>query len=349
RGALTAHTSDLTHVVDVLADFRPTLLVAVPRVFEKVYNAAARTTGVRAAAFRVAERVALAHSHARDTGGPGVALRAAWWVFDRLVYGRLREVLGGRVRYAVSGGAPLGGGLAHFLRGAGITVLEGWGLTETTAGVTFNLPRAQRIGTVGRPLPGCAVRVAADGEVLVHGSTVFHGYWPDTTRDPDTWFHTGDLGALDDDGYLTIVGRGKDLIVTASGKNIAPEFFEGRLRAHWLVDQCVLVGDGRPYVGALFTLDPVSFAEWKSRAGRPFDATIAELRSDAQLNAVLQRAVDEVNRVVSRAEAIKRFRILADEFDVGDELTTTQNVRRNHVLAKFGTDVEALYHRPETS
>jgi long-chain acyl-CoA synthetase len=255
--------------------------------------------------------------------------------------------MGGRVDYAVSGGAPLDARLAHFMRGIGVPVLEGWGLTETTAGVTLNLPAAQRIGSVGRPLPGCEVRIADDGEVLVKSVTVCQGYWRDDTtvtevRDADGWFRTGDLGELRD-GYLVIVGRKKDLIVTASGKNVAPALFEGRLGAHWLIDQCVVVGDDRPYVGALLTLDPAAFADWKATNGRAPDATVAQLRGDADLNALLQRAVDEVNRLVSRAEAIKRFRILPGQFDVGDELTTTQNVRRQYVLNKFGVEVEALY------
>lgn len=335
-----------------MSDFRPSLLVGVPRVYQKLHDTAARTatsTG-RGALFRAAEGIALAYSHSLDTGGPGWPLRVAHRLFDRVVYARIRDGVGGRVRHAVSGGAPLQPRLAHFLRGAGIVVLEGWGLTETTAGVTLNLPAAQRIGSVGRPLPGWSVRIASDGEVLVRGAGVLRGYWrqdatDDDVRDAEGWFHTGDLGELDD-GYLTIVGRTKDLIVTASGKNVTPAFLEGRLTEHWLIDQCVLVGDDRPYVGALLVLDQAGFDDWKSRNRRPSDATVAQLRADTELNAVLQHAVDEVNRLVSRAEAIKRFRVLPGQFDVGRELTTTQNVRRRHVIEKFHADVEALYQRP---
>lgn len=351
-GALTAHTADLANLPEALSDFRPTLLVGVPRVYQKLHDAAARTaasTG-RGALFRAAEGIALAYSHSLDTGGPGWPLRVAHRLFDRVVYTRVRDAVGGRVRYAVSGGAPLQPRLAHFLRGAGIVVLEGWGLTETTAGVTLNLPAAQRIGSVGRPLPGWSVRIASDGEVLVRGGGVLRGYWRqdgtvDDVRDAEGWFHTGDLGELDD-GYLTIVGRKKDLIVTASGKNVTPAFLEGRLTEHWLIDQCVLVGDDRPYIGALLILDQDGFADWKSRNRRPSGATVAQLCADAELNAVLQHAVDEANRLVSRAEAIKRFRVLPGQFDVGRELTTTQNVRRQHVIEKFHADVEALYRRP---
>jgi len=352
-GALTVHTDDLANLPAWLADVRPTVLLAVPRVFEKVHAAAARAAADQGhrRLFAVAERAAVAYSRALDGVGPG-AVEWAWHkVFDRLVYRKVRAALGGRVRYAVSGGAPLADRLAHFFRGAGVTVLEGWGLTETTAAVTLNLPDANRIGTVGRPLPGCEVRIGGDGEVLVRGPTVFAGYWRDDRAtqeavDQDGWFHTGDLGALDEDGYLRITGRQKDIIVTAGGKNVAPAPLEHRVRAHWLVDECVVVGDNRPYVAALITLDATAFTAWKRDHGVPVGTTVAALRADAELRAAVRDAIDAVNQDVSRAEAIRRFTILDADFAVGDELTPTEKVRRAHVLAKFADDVAALYQRP---
>jgi len=349
NGAQLAQTGDLTNLSTHLREYRPTLVLAVPRVFEKLYNTAQRTaqaTG-HARLFQAAEATAVAYSERLQTGRPGAWLRLQRRIFDRLVYAKLRAALGGQVRYACSGGAPLGVRLGHFLRGAGVTVLEGWGATETTAGVTLNLPAAIRIGTVGRTLPGNTVRLGPDNEILVKAPNVFGGYWhdePATTEafDPDGWLHTGDLGRLDD-GYLSITGRKKDIIITAGGKNVAPALLEDRLRAHWLIDQCLLVGDRRPYIGALVTLDPDFLAEWKHDHGKAHIADLADLRHDPQLLATIQQAVDEANLAVSAAEAIKRFRIVAKPFIVGDELTPTQKVRRKHVLAKLADDVEALY------
>jgi long-chain acyl-CoA synthetase len=228
-----------------------------------------------------------------------------------------------------------------------VGILEGYGLTETTAAITSNLPAAQRIGTVGRPLPGCAIRIAGDGEVLVKGDSVTTGYWRNEQAtqeaiDQDGWLHTGDLGQLDE-GYLSITGRAKDIIVTAGGKNIAPAFYEDRLRAHWLVDQCVLVGDRLPFLAALISIDAQAFEQWKAEHGRPAAATLADLRDDPELTATVQSAIDEVNSLVSQAEAIRRFRILPGEFAVGDELTPTQKVRREYVLAKLSDEVQSLY------
>lgn len=350
NGALTAHTSDVKNLRPQLESFRPTALLAVPRVFEKFAANAERTAATtgRGRLFAWAEATAVEYSRALDGGGPSWWLRARRRVFDRVVYARLRAALGGRVIHAVSGAAPLSPRLAHFLRGIGLIVLEGYGLTETTAGVTLNLPAASRIGTVGRPLPGSTVRIAADGEVLVKGPTVFGGYWhaPDETRamlTEDGWLRTGDLGALDADGYLTVTGRKKNLIVTASGKNVPSEYLEDRLRAHWLIDQCVVVGDRRPYIGALITLDPDAFADFKQRHHMTTAATVGELRHAPSLLSTIQRAVDEVNAAVSHAEAIKQFRIVAADFVINDELTPTQKVRRSHVLTKYANEVEALY------
>lgn len=349
NGTTVAHTSDLQRLPTTLREFKPTILLAVPRVFEKLYNTASRSAAAagHARLFRAAEATAAAYSRSLETGHTGLWLRLKRKVFDRLVYTKLRDAMGGRVTHAVSGGAPLGARLGHFLRGAGVTILEGYGLTETTAGVALNLPSAQRIGTVGRPLPDCTVRVAADGEVLVTGPTVFTGYWrnePATSQafDAQGWLHTGDLGRLDN-GYLTITGRKKDLIITASGKNVAPAFFEDRLRAHWLVEECVLVGDRRPYIAALLTLDPQAFVQWKQQHHKPAGATVAQLRHDAILRATIQTAIDEVNRATSHAEAIKKWQVLPDQFTVSDELTATQKLRREHVLAKLTDEIDALY------
>jgi long-chain acyl-CoA synthetase len=349
NGAQVACTSDIANLPAELASYQPTLVLAVPRVFEKLYNIALRTAEAagHARLFRAAERTAIAYSQSLDEGGPGWWLRSKHRLFDRLVYGKLRAAMGGRVTHACSGGAPLGARLGHFFRGAGVTILEGWGLTETTAGVTLNLPDNQRIGSVGQPLPGCTVRIAASGEVLTKGPNTFAGYWHNepATRaafDSDRWFHTGDLGQLHD-GYLTITGRQKDLIITSGGKNVAPAMLEDRLRAHWLIDECVLVGDGRPYIGALISLDSQQFAAWAREHHKSPGAAIAALRDDADLRSTLQAAIDEANRTVSAAEAIKRFRIVAKPFTVGAELTPTQKVRRNYVFAKFASDIEALY------
>jgi long-chain acyl-CoA synthetase len=349
NGVLIAHTSDLKGLVGELESFRPAIVLAVPRVFERLYNTASRKAAAdgHARIFQAAESTAIAYSRALEHGRPGWWLRARRRVFDRLVYRKLRAVMGGRVSYAVSGGAPLAARLGHFLRGAGVTILEGYGLTETSAGVTLNLPGAVRIGTVGRPLPGWAVRLSPSGEVLVKGTGVFSGYWHDeqataTTVARDGWLRTGDLGSLDN-GFLTITGRQKDLIVTSGGKNVAPAFFEDRLRAHWLIDQCVLVGDQRPFVGALVTLDVEAFSEWKREHGKPETATVADLGSDADLTSAIQAAIDEVNQEVSRAESIRKFRIVAAGFHVSDELTPTQKVRRDYVLAKFDREVRELY------
>ncbi len=345
------HTSNLANLAAELVEFRPTSVLSVPRVFEKVYNTAQRKAALagRSRIFALADNTAVEYSRSLDSGGPGMWLRVRHAVFDRLVYAKLRAAMGGRVTYAVSGGAPLGARLGHFFRGVGVTVLEGYGLTETCAGATLNLPGAQRIGSVGRPLPGCSVRIAPDGEVLIKGRHVFGGYWHDEEAtkaafDEDGWYRSGDLGEIDEDGYLTITGRKKDLIVTASGKNVAPTVLEDRLRAHWLVSQCVVVGDARPYVGALVTIDADVFPQWKQENGKPTAASLTELRDDADLLAAIRAAVDHANLAVSAAESIKRFRVLCADFSVeGGELTPTLKVKRNVVFRAFAEEVEALY------
>jgi long-chain acyl-CoA synthetase len=325
----------------------------VPRVFEKIYNSARQkaTAEGHGRIFDLADATAMEYSQSLDNGGPGLLLKLRHRLFDRLVYRKLRAAMGGDVRWSVSGGAPMGARLGHFFRGIGITVLEGYGLTETCAGVTLNLPGSQRIGSVGRPIPGCSVRIAADGEVLLKGGNVFHGYWHNDEAtsevfDQDGWFHSGDLGRLDQDGYLTITGRLKDILVTSSGKNVAPTVLEDRVRAHWLVSQCVVVGDARPFIGALVTIDPDAFTPWKVSAGKEVTASVADLRDDPDLLAALQPALDEANSAVSAAEAIKKIRVLTTDFsEVAEELTPTLKVKRHIVLAKYNADVEALYRR----
>jgi long-chain acyl-CoA synthetase len=344
------HTADVRQLPADLQAFRPTFLLAVPRVFEKLYNTARQTAYAagRKRVFDAAEATAIAYSRALQAGRVPVALRLRHALFDRLVYGRIRAALGGRCTAAISGGAALGERLGHFFRGAGITVYEGYGLTETSAGATVNLPGAIRVGSVGRPVPGVSVRIADDGEILLRGPNVFGGYWrnPDATDEvfTDGWFRTGDLGALDDAGYLSVTGRKKELIVTANGKNVAPAVLEDRLRAHPLVGQCMVVGDRQPFVGALVTVDEEAWPAWLAAHGRPPGTTVADLRTDPQLRAAIQEAVDEANRAVSRAESIREFRVLPVDFSVaGGELTPSLKVRRSEVLKRYADEVAAIY------
>jgi long-chain acyl-CoA synthetase len=253
------------------------------------------------------------------------------------------------VRYAVSGGAPLGERLGHFFRGVGITVLEGYGLTETSAAAIVNRPSRNKIGTVGLPIPGTSVRIADDGEILIAGPVVFGGYWHNeaATRealDQDGWLHTGDIGSLDDEGFLSVTGRKKELIVTAGGKNVAPAVLEDRLRAHPLVSQCMVVGDNRPFIGCLITVDLEAFAFWKQQHGKPEEATVADLADDPDLHAELQAAVNEANNAVSRAESIRKFRILDTDFtEESGHLTPSLKVKRSVVSRDYAKEIEALY------
>jgi long-chain acyl-CoA synthetase len=344
------HTADVRQLPADLQAFRPTFLLAVPRVFEKVYNTSRQTAYAagRKRAFDAAEATAIAYSRALERGRVSPALRLRHALFDRLVYGRIRAALGGRCTAAISGGAALGERLGHFFRGAGITVYEGYGLTETSAGATLNLDAAIRVGSVGRPMTGVSVRIAEDGEILLRGPNVFAGYWhnPDATGEvlADGWFRTGDLGSLDDDGYLYVTGRKKELIVTANGKNVAPAVLEDRLRAHPLVGQCMVVGDRQPFVAALVTIDEEAWPAWLAAHGRPADATVASLRDDPELRASIQEAVDDANQAVSRAESIREFRILPEDFSIaGGELTPSLKVRRSEVLKRYADQVAAIY------
>jgi len=345
------HTPDAKDLLPDLAGFRPTFILAVPRVFQKVYNGAEQKAAaggkLRAGIFEAASQTAIAWSRSLDARGPGPVLRARHTLFDRLVYSKLRTLLGGRVEYAVSGGAPMGEHLAHFFRGVGLVVLEGYGLTETTAPLAVSRPSRLRIGTVGPPLPGTDLRIAEDGEVLARGVQVFSEYLhrPDETTAAmvDGWFHTGDLGDIDADGYLRITGRKKEIIVTANGKNVAPAQMEDRLRAHTLVSQCVVVGDQRHFIGCLITLDAESLPSWGANHGKP-GLDVEHARQDPDVLAELQRAVDGVNESVSRAESIRKFRVLPGDFTVENQyLTPSQKVKRGEVLKDFAADVEAIY------
>jgi long-chain acyl-CoA synthetase len=354
-GAILGHWPDINTVAEGLGEFHPTFLLAVPRVFEKVYDAAQQQASASTASARIfaaAAQTAVAWSKARDGGGAGLALPLRHAVFERLVYRRLRAAAGGRIQYAISGGAPLGERLGHFFRGAGITVLEGFGMTETTGAVTVNRPGRNVIGTVGQPLPGVTVRIADDGEIQIKGQCVFAGYWRNDagTRDvlrPDGWLRSGDTGILNDDGFLRVTGRKKELIVTAGGINVAPSVLEDRVRANPLVSQAMVVGEGRPYVACLVTLDPEALELWKKRHGRPADATPSDLAGDPELIAEIQRAVDDANKAVSRAESIRRFRVLPVDFtEASGQLTPSLKVRRDVVAKDFAADIEALYSPP---
>jgi long-chain acyl-CoA synthetase len=343
------HSADIKNLMTDLQEFRPSFLLAVPRVFEKVFNTASQraTADGRGRVFDRAAQTAIDYSRALDRGRVPLRVRAQHAVFDRLVYGRLRAALGGRCEHAVSGGAPLGDKLGHFYRGIGLTVLEGYGLTETTAALTLNVPDALKIGTVGRPLPGTAVRVADDGELLFAGGQVFAGYWHNEEAtgealERDGWFHTGDLGEVDDEGFVRITGRKKEILVTAGGKNVAPTVLEDRLRLNLLVDQCMVVGDGQPFIAALVTIDPEAFAVWAEQHGKT--GSVADHVEDPDLVAAIQEAVDEANKAVSKAESIRKFTILPGEWtEEGGQLTPSLKLKRHVVMRELKDEVAALY------
>ncbi|OBF94886.1 long-chain fatty acid--CoA ligase [Mycobacterium sp. 852002-51152_SCH6134967] len=344
-------TSDIKNLVATFAVFKPTVVVSVPRVFEKVYNTAeqnAHNDG-KGRIFEMAVNTAIEWSKSLDTGKAGLLLRVRHAVFDRLVYGKLRAALGGDCRAAISGGAPLGARLGHFYRGVGLTIYEGYGLTETSAAITVNRIDNVKVGSVGTPLPGNSMRINDDDELLVRGGVVFNGYWKNEEEtkavfSSDGWFHTGDLGAIDDDGFLTIIGRKKEIIVTAGGKNVAPAILEDRLRAHPLISQAMAVGDAKPFVGALITIDPEAIEGWKERNSKNADASVGDLATDPDLVAEIDLAVKDANQAVSKAEGIRKFRILPMDFtEDSGELTPTMKVKRKVVAEKFASDIEALY------
>ncbi len=343
------HSADITRLVPDLQSFQPTFVLAVPRVFEKVFNTASQraTADGRGAIFERASDTAIAYSRGLEKGRVPVTVRARHAVFSRLVYGKLREALGGRCTYAVSGGAPLGERLGHFYRGIGLTVLEGYGLTETTAALTVNLPDAHKVGTVGRPLPGTSVRVADDGELLFRGGQVFLGYWGAEEATAEVlesggWFHTGDVGEIDDEGFVRITGRKKEILVTAGGKNVAPAVLEDRLRAHALVSQCLVVGDGQPFIAALVTIDTDSFPAWAEAHGKK--GSIPDLVDDPDLRSAIEAAVDDANLAVSKAESIRKFRILGEDWtEESGQLTPSLKLKRAVVMRDHRDDIAALY------
>ena len=351
-GIVIGYSTGIPALTEELQLLQPDFLLAVPRVFQKVHDGARQKAvdAGRGRVFDLAAATAERYSRERQAGRVSPRTRAAHAVFDRLVYARLRAAMGGSVTHAVSGGAALGERLGHFFSGAGIVVLEGYGLTETSAGATINRPEAQRIGTVGKPLPGASVRIADDGEVELAGPHVFSGYFgdDDATRavmTDDGWFRSGDLGRLDGEGFLTITGRKKEIIVTAAGKNVAPNVLEDALRAHPLVSQAVVVGDGRPFIAALLTLEPEAAARWAESSGSA-GATGAALAADERLHAELQEAVDAANRNVSRAESIRAFRVLPEDFTVGIELSQKMSVKRHVVTERYAAVIEDLYDGP---
>ena len=354
-GAITAglhmaHCGDITRLPIDLASFKPTFVLAVPRIFEKVYNGAeARADAAgKGKIFRKAAAVAIAYSEGIDSGKISIGLKIKHAIFDKLVFSKIRAGLGGRVEAAISGGAPLGSRLGHFYRGAGVNILEGYGLTETTAGATLNLTTAQRVGSVGKPLPGTTVKIGDDGEVLIKGEIVMRGYWQNDGANneaftQDGFFRSGDLGAIDENGFLSITGRKKELIVTSGGKNVAPAVLEDRVRAHPLVSQCLVVGDNKPFIAALITIDPDAIKSWIV-ANKKDGATISDLTNDPDLIGVIQTAVDEANKAVSRAESIRKFTILPTDFTIaGGQLTAKMSVKRHIVAKEFAGEIEALF------
>jgi len=346
--ARMGHTNDVKNLLPDFASFQPTFLLSVPRIFEKVYNSSkqrAHSDG-KGKIFDLAESTAIAYSKALDDVGAGIFLKAQHALYDKLVYSKLRAALGGRVAYAVSGGAPLGARLGHFFRGVGITILEGYGLTETTAAGTVNTPAHLRIGTVGRPSPGVTVRIADDGEILMTGEHVFRAYWhnEDATEETkgDGWFHSGDIGEIDAQGFVKITGRKKELIVTAGGKNVAPAVLEDRLRAHPLISQCLVVGDQKPFIACLVTIDAEALSPWAKAKGKAAD--VGDLVDDPNLRAEVQAAVDDANKAVSKAEAIRKFTILpVDWTEEGGQMTPSLKLKRAVVMKEKAGEVDALY------
>src|SRR5690554_4319269 len=349
-GSILGHVPNPETLMADLATFKPTFILSVPRVFEKVYNSSEQKAalGGKRGIFLRAVRTAIMYSRALDTPkGPSLWQKVQYKIADTLVLHKLREALGGHAKWAISGGAPLGERLGHFYRGVGLTVLEGYGLTETTAPVNVTRPGSVKIGTVGIPLPGTSIKIAQDGEILAKGIPVFRGYHnnPEATAEAffDGWFRTGDLGSLDADGALSITGRKKEIIVTAAGKNVAPAVLEDRLRAHPLVSQVVVVGDQKPFIVSLYTLDFEALPGWLKVHNLP-EMSVAEAGAHAAVREALDVAVERANKAVSRAESIRKYAVLETDFTVdNDYLTPSLKVKRNLVLKDFATEIESLY------
>ncbi|WP_306510175.1 AMP-dependent synthetase/ligase [Corynebacterium xerosis] len=354
-GATQSHWADTTTVTLEFQRSRPHLILGVPRVFEKVRDSAqagAKEKGAFGTAlFERAEAAAIEYSKALDTpSGPTTAQKLRLKLYDKLLFGKIKAAMGEAVQYTISGGSAMSSDLGHFFRGLGVTVYEGYGLTESTAAITVNTPTDQVIGTVGRPVGGCSVKIADDGEILLKGPVVFKGYWQNDEATEKTfdgeWFKTGDLGELDDTGHLRVTGRKKDLIVTAGGKNVSPGPMEDRMRSHPLVSQAVVIGDGRPFISVLVTLDEEAVGKWKAEHNVPEQTTVRELAANAVLRAEIQDAVNAANELVSHAEAIKKFHILPRDLSEEEgEMTPTMKVKRNIVVDKFAREVEDMYHR----
>lgn len=348
-GAQIAYSTGIPNLTEELEMVKPTWLFSVPRVFEKVYNSASQKAHDegKGRVFDLAARVATDYSRGQETGRIGLGTRLLHGIFDRLVYSKLRAALGGQIEYAISGGAGLGERLGHFFNGVGLQVLEGYGLTETSAASAVNPPEGARIGTVGRPVPGASAAIAEDGEIMLKGDMVFRGYWknPSATADvltDDGWFLTGDVGSMDEDGYIRITGRKKEIIVTAGGKNVAPAVLEDRLHAHALISQTMVVGDDRPYIAALITIDADEYSRWAAR--NEIDVPLADAVEHPKLLEEMEAAVNEANRAVSRPESIRRFRVLPGDFTIeGQELTPTLKVKRNVVAERYSREIESLY------
>lgn len=355
-GVKVAHTPDIKHLLADLQSFQPTFILAVPRVFEKVYNSALTKAedGGKGAIFHRAVDTAIAYSKARESGSLGLGLKLKHALFDKLVYGKLRAAMGGHVAHAVSGGGPLGERLGHFFQGIGLQILEGYGLTETTAPISVNTPSMIKIGTVGAPLPGNSVKIADDGEILAKGVCVMRGYYKreDLTDETfaDGWFRTGDIGELDSNGFLKITGRKKEIIVTAGGKNVVPALLEDQIRADALVSQVLVVGDNRPFIGALVTLDEEALPGWLDRHGLPASTTLAEATDHAVVKAAVQELISKANQTVSQAEAIKSFRIVPADFtEASGHLTPSLKVKRAQVMKDFDSVIEEMYSAPRAS
>lgn len=348
-GVTLGFSTGIPQLLEELKLFQPDFLLAVPRVFEKVFNGAQQKAHAegKGKIFDKAAQVAEDFSRQQQSGKVKLGTKVLHGVFDKLVYSKLREALGGKVTYAVSGGAALGERLGHFFNGIGVTILEGYGLTETTAGHCIGRPSANKIGTVGKPLPGASVRVADDGELLLRGGNIFQGYYnnPEATAEvleDDGWFHSGDLGQVDGEGFVRITGRKKEILVTAGGKNVAPAVLEDRMRSHPLVSQSMVVGDNQPFIAALITVDQEALPAWAEAHGKS-GKTVADLVDDEELRAELQRAVDEANNAVSKAESIRTFRILPDDFVVGAELSQKMSVKRHVVGEKYRHVIDDIY------
>ena len=349
--AKLGHCPDAKKVVEELGGFQPTFILSIPRVFEKVYNSAAikaQSEG-KGKIFEMAADNAVAWSRAKEAGRLGTGLKLKHKLFDRLVYGKLRAALGGRTRFAVSGGAPLGEHLTHFFRGVGLFVCEGYGLTETAPAVAVNPYPNAKAGTVGPPLPGTTIRIAEDGEIEIKGRQVFPGYWQNEQATAevftaDGFFRTGDLGSLDEEGYLSITGRKKELLVTSGGKNVAPAVLEDRLNSHPLVGLSMVVGDGKPFIAALLTLDLEALPGWLERNRRDAATPVADLVRDEALLAELQNAVDSANAAVSTAESIRKFAVLDVEWTPEDgQLSAKLGIKRHVLTEEHAADIEALY------